>query len=361
MERAHNEVTSYEISEVIPLPFVNLDLSNPSTIYTCLLYAAEQCKNQSHVMVTFDQPLFTKATEMALAAAAENPLSRVVVQLGGFHLLLSFMGAVGYIMAGSGLEDLWETIYAKNSVPQMMSGKAYARAVRAHMLTHQAVGTVLLECSSIDAALQEEISSCYVSLFDKTATLQDIESSDSLNELTTLLEKKMEEAAATGRTAKLWVQYMHSVSIIKLFVLAERSGDWKLHLYCVQRMLPFFHASGHLNYARSAHVYLQEMLKLDKEMNPEDMDKFVNKGFFTVRRSNKFWSGIWTDLTIEQVLMRDIKTTGGLTEGRGISASTIAKWVHSMPATSRIVGAVEAFSGVKGVTSEQHVELRESR
>ena len=65
-------------------------------------------------------------------------------------------------------------------------------------------------------------------------------------------------------------------------------------------------------------------------------------------------------MTIEQVLMRSLKTSGGLTRGRGISPSTIAKWVHSMPAASRAIDAMETFGGVACVTSEQHVDLRES-
>ena len=63
-------------------------------------------------------------------------------------------------------------------------------------------------------------------------------------------------------------------------------------------------------------------------------------------------------MTIEQVLIRSLKTSGGLTRGRGISPSTIAKWVHSMP--SRVIDAMETFSGVACVTSEHHVHLRES-
>ena len=65
-------------------------------------------------------------------------------------------------------------------------------------------------------------------------------------------------------------------------------------------------------------------------------------------------------MTIEQVLMRSLKTSGGLTRGRGKSPSTIAKWVHSMPAASRVIDAMETFGGVACVTSEQHVDLRES-
>ncbi len=38
-----------------------------------------------------------------------------------------------------------------------------------------------------------------------------------------------------------------------------------------------------------------------------------------VRRSDQYWAGLSTDLIIEQVLMRSVKTTGGLTHDRGMT------------------------------------------
>lgn len=66
-------------------------------------------------------------------------------------------------------------------------------------------------------------------------------------------------------------------------------------------------------------------------------------------------------MAIEQVLMRSMKVTGELTRGRGILPSTIASWIRSMPASTKIVEAIEEFGDVKGIASEQHMELRESR
>ena len=65
-------------------------------------------------------------------------------------------------------------------------------------------------------------------------------------------------------------------------------------------------------------------------------------------------------MTIGQILMRSMKTSGALTRGRGISPSTIAKWVHSMRAASRVIDAMGTFGGVACITSEQHVDLHES-
>ncbi|KAJ8896205.1 hypothetical protein PR048_001548 [Dryococelus australis] len=44
--------------------------------------------------------------------------------------------------------------------------------------------------------------------------------------------------------------------------------------------------------------------------------------------------------------MRGLKSSGGMTQCRGISPSTIATWVHSIPASPRIKDAVEEFTGV---------------
>ena len=32
------------------------------------------------------------------------------------------------------------------------------------------------------------------------------------------------------RTASLWLQYMDMVDILRMFIKAERTGNWRLHL-----------------------------------------------------------------------------------------------------------------------------------
>ena len=116
----------YETSAVMPLTFVNLDPINSTTIYTCLLYTADLCRkhNQSNCIVTFDQPLYAKSMNILLASENDLLISSVTVRLGVFHLLMSFMGATGTIMAGSGIKSLWETVYSANTVVHMMTGHA---------------------------------------------------------------------------------------------------------------------------------------------------------------------------------------------------------------------------------------------
>ena len=135
-------------SEITTLAFINMDPSDCSTIYTALCYARAQCDKagQKTCFVTFDQPLYIKATEIVRSS---HELACVVVRLGGFHLLMSLMGAIGYIMSGSGLQELWESVYAKNSVVHMISGHTCNRALWAHFLTQQALASILFKSSDV--------------------------------------------------------------------------------------------------------------------------------------------------------------------------------------------------------------------
>lgn len=126
-------------------------------------------------------------------------------------------------------------------------------------------------------------------------------------------------------------------------------------------MLPHFHAAGHLNYAKSAHLYLKQMPSLQNRISQHEFEIFTSHGYFTIRRSSKFWSGVWTDMTIEQVLMRAMKCVGGLTLGRGVSDSVVTKWVLTAPATAHIVNSLGKFCNISFTSSELHIELSNSR
>ena len=173
----------------------------------------------------------------------------------------------------------------------------------------------------------------------------------------TQLESK---SALQSRTAKLWINHLHQARLILLFLRAERTGDWKLHIYSVRKMIPLFYSAGHLAYAKSARLYVQQMDDLSEKMSTDQFEQFTTSGYFTIRRSEHFWGGNFTDQTIEQELMRLLKTSGGMTYGRGITDSSLMKWVHALPHTIPICDALEKFTGTHATTSDQHKDLRAS-
>ncbi|GBL72771.1 hypothetical protein AVEN_127991-1 [Araneus ventricosus] len=122
----------------------------------------------------------------------------------------------------------------------MISGHAYSKALRAHLLTFVVLYGKLLENS-----LQElnEETKCIIryAIHELIATnktsIEDLKGNIHIKQLLDIVE----EAAENGnfsRTAQLWLQYIEQVKFILLYIQADRVGDWELHLYCIKSMMP---------------------------------------------------------------------------------------------------------------------------
>lgn len=137
----------FETSRILYFPFINAPPTDNTTVHTTLLQICKvgELSSQATKFVTFDQQLYWKARDIVGNAPADSELKQVVVRLGGFHLLMSFMGSIGNIMSGSGLENLWSTMHAEGSIPQMLLEKAYERAVRAHILSNLSIAKIIFD------------------------------------------------------------------------------------------------------------------------------------------------------------------------------------------------------------------------
>lgn len=137
-------------------------------------------------------------------------------------------------------------------------------------------------------------------------------------------------------------------------------GDWESHLNCIEIMIPFFHSAGHFNYAKSARLYLQDMKNLEETMDPIEYENFTKNGFFTARRSNVFYAGIFSDQTIEQTLMRAMSVEGGPFK-RGATESVVFKWIKGILYTKDIFEGLEKFCEIEFHKSHPHVDSRDAR
>lgn len=142
-------------------------------------------------------------------------------------------------------------------------------------------------------------------------------------------------------------------------IKADRTGCWQMHLRAILDCLSVFAAAGHYNYLKSAYFYLQEMCQLETK-HPDVHEKF-SRGFHVIRHSNQYWAGLSSDLVIEQTLMRSLKSSGGLTHGRGFSEEMRALWTMSTPITCENNNVLQEFNNLTYMTSEQHQESSEAR
>ena len=122
-------------SSVMFLPMIDLDPSYPSCIYTTMKFILSQARwYDATPILTFDQPLYWKALTIIQSQPDGSDLKGMVLRLGGFHMQMSFLGSIGHLMAGSGLQELLEVVFTGNAVRHILTGKAISRAVRGHML-----------------------------------------------------------------------------------------------------------------------------------------------------------------------------------------------------------------------------------
>jgi hypothetical protein len=134
-----------------------------------------------------------------------------------------------------------------------------------------------------------------------------------------------------GRIPALWVWYYGRIDLIKVFIRSERVPDHTGHLSCIIGRLNTFAAAGHHQYAKGARLYVQLMQqRQDCPMFQEPLSKFTVYGNHVVRFSDHEWSGTWTDITIETTLMREAKSSGGLSRGRFWNKSVHKSWVQTL-------------------------------
>ena len=262
-----------------------------------------------------------------------SELRKIVLRLGGFHTEMSFLSCIGNLMAGSGLKELLEMVYAPNVVEHIFTGKAIARAVRTHLLVDAALNTLMLakslkvpipgmqDTANDPASTEEqpqsieeienhnlwEACSLYEDLMKKCKTAKEVSAADVLSRIKCLLQEHR-DLMKDDRTALLWLQYMDMVNILRLFIL---------HLQALSEMLSYLAAARHNLYAKSVRLYLQFMSSL--ETDHPDVYREFEAGFHVVQRTNRLWAGLSTELVIEQVLMRSLKTSGSLMRGCGMT------------------------------------------
>src|SRR5205814_680321 len=127
------------------LPMIDPNPTSYSCIYSTLKFVCSEAEklNIPLPVITFDQCLWIKTKEVVCSRPEESP--NILIRLGGFHTLMSYLGSIGELLSGSGIEEILETVYAENTVSHMLTGKAYSRSIRGHILLSSALTSLLLK------------------------------------------------------------------------------------------------------------------------------------------------------------------------------------------------------------------------
>ena len=241
------------------------ELDTLDTVMKRVIHVAANSMEQQHVVLTVNEALFPNLMELKWSVAEYKDV--LIPCLGGLHIATNFLGVIGRHMNQSGLCELWVEcdLLGANAAQHVMDGKGYARAMRTHKLTLQALWQLLLPrfytyLDDVDDTLRAEFSDGCTSI-DVDSITQMVETL-STERFRQPMKEFAEALAVDDPNAEFWWQYMTMLSILLSFTRAQHDGLWNLHLYSFKRMLPHFFRYDHVNYARWGTVYLAEMSTL---------------------------------------------------------------------------------------------------
>lgn len=189
--------------------------AHPDTVLSTIIFIEEVMEQQNVPFIHLCADMQLYKIIMQIKWSDPNRWTHLVVRPGGMHTLMSFISCIGTLMNGSGLEELLSVSF--KGVTHMLDGKAWPKAVRGlRMVVCALLEPLIISGTSTVAAIVEEL-----------------------------------EGIRQSRIGRLWVDCLITpVMIIHLYLRAEREANWLLHMYALKRMMPYFFAANHWNYAR---------------------------------------------------------------------------------------------------------------
>ena len=131
-------------------------------------------------------------------------------------------------------------------------------------------------------------------------------------------------------------------------------------------MLDAYAGSGHHPYAKGARLYVQKMVEYESDPRfKETLASYDSEGNHVVRYSEHEWSGVWTDLCIEQKCMRSCKSQGGPSRGRmKNSESSHRLWfemLDHLTELNSLLGEDDMEEETEDTTEANHKDLGPTR
>ncbi|CAB4000916.1 Hypothetical predicted protein [Paramuricea clavata] len=134
--------------------------------------------------------------------------------------------------------------------------------------------------NKLNAAEVKHINHLYEGIKYQSIAVVSVSESKELKKLDHCLQKYKELLAERSPTTTLWLQYIEYVETLKVFIRAERTGDWNLYIVAITKMLYLFAATV------SSFKYLGVMLSTNFTWTDhiEYISSKINKNLGLLRR-----------------------------------------------------------------------------
>jgi hypothetical protein len=299
------------------LPLFDHRSSTAAMIRHCMVVVRDAVRHlnpgQTPVL-TFDQPLYSLAKQIQWHWPAEFGENQFVILMGGLHLEMAVMKALGHWLDSSG----WVQVISQAGIATSGTAESFIHAshIKRTRYAHSVTACTLYILQrrayllSIDDILQNESQS-----FDNWCLKKD----------------------SVSIQFKYWNSALKLELLLFRFVRSIRQGNFSMFVEAMKDVVPWFFALDHTNYARWVTVHLRDMLTISSS-HPEIASEFQH-GRFTISKTKHRFSSIAIDQAHEQ-LNAVIKGDGGAV-GLTENEMALRRWVIAGPEVCRVISEFE--------------------
>lgn len=270
-----------------------------------------------------------------------NPIfkERVIVKMGGLHLSMNYLKAIGQHMTDTGLSEIWKesNLLADGSILKVFDGKAYAKAMRAHKLTFQAMWRILMP--RLLCFVEQKSNELHKILTDDNNNVDNLVAALKDDKFATIMTAFVEHESSQNNNFKFWWTYLDSVSTLLLFTRSLRDGIWQLYLHALKNMLPLKERYNHRNYLKSVTIFLAEMNQL-----PIGVKLAFESGEFVVKATEGTFNQVDADHAQEWIVGVS-KDSGGII-GMTRKENALQRWALSFGWRTEITQKTYAMYGL---------------
>jgi hypothetical protein len=215
----------------------------------------EEC-NQKYCTVTYDLAIAKPA--LCIQKMESPRYDQLFIQLGPFHILMSYFKAVGKYISESGLPHILTEsgVLAQGSVQGFLNGTNFNRNKRIHPMLALALSTLHFQAFMKKEDVMDEVTLNHLITTMKMKPSNETTISESiLPEIDELFEKYESYKNDTlqgshGATARFCMVHVEFIEVYHHCSRAIRTGNLKLYIHALNEMNKLFFVFNHQNYAR---------------------------------------------------------------------------------------------------------------
>ena len=291
--------------------------------------AVENLNPDQIPVLTVDQPLYALAKQIQWRWPETHGEDHFVCLFGGLHIEIAALKTLGDLLDSSGWTGalVQAGIATAGTADSFLKAAHVTRTRRAHQVT----------ASSLYLLLQEAFS-------------------QGANEWQDLEDWCTERVQANPQFHFWWIILQLELTVL-IYVRSIREGNFLLYIDALSKIVPWFFALGHTNYARWIPVHLRDMVTLATK-HPSVYKQFL-AGNFTVKKTTHAFSAMAIDQAHEQnnSLVKGDGGAVGLTE----NPAALRRWMVSGPEMARVIAEFQATSETKKADHKHHEQTKHTQ